>query len=158
MRGSRRSSRLAWLRFTHQKKGLDHQRIGISSDLGRDGRALGCLCRSARTATVGDGSGSKRARSETQTGAGRGKEGAPEAAAEDVSVISRTTGSPASSPSPAKAMVRRGGALLGYGLIAQRRPSSSVSWPNYKVSGPTRNFVLIYSSLFLYLLCAVKIH
>ena len=137
MRGSRRSSRLAWLRFTHQKKGLDHQRKGNSSDLGRDGRALGCLCRSARTATVGDGSGSKRARSETQTGAGRGKEGAPEGAAEDVSVISRTTGSPAKAMAVVLCSVRGG-------LLFSKFGGRAVGWSwtqpnsNSRVPRPTR--------------------
>jgi hypothetical protein len=71
---------------------------------------LGCLRRPARTATVGGGSGSKRERSGAETGGGRAEEGAPGAAPaeEDVSVISRTTRSPASSsPSPVKDMAGR---------------------------------------------------
>lgn len=59
---------------------------------------------------------SKRERSETATGRGRGEEGGTDSAEEDVSVISRTTGSPAtaaSSPSPAKDMARGVRSVLG---------------------------------------------
>jgi hypothetical protein len=62
------------------------------------------------------------------TGGGRGEDGSRAAAEDDVSVISRTTPSPAevaaaSSPSPGKAMA----VVLGYGLMGCFRNGSSSS-------------------------------
>ena len=58
-----------------------------------------------------------------ETGGGRGEDGSRAAAEDDVSVISRTTASPASSTSPGKAMA----VVLGYGLMGCFRNGSSSS-------------------------------